>query len=242
LPETRLTAAVLSSRKENSAMIRSAGLAGIVASGAFLLALGYAGGARAEEGVVVKDLLGSMGLIEKSRPPITYRERAPLVIPPKTDLRPPVDRRAETANAQWPNDPDIAAAKQKAAVDRMPATQSETRRMADRNARLTPEELRAGTKAGAGIPDAPVVRHGDNSRDGYWVNPNVLRSQSKVVEEAAVGPGGEPERRSLVEPPTGYRRSANNEKIKNDAEPVIRESDNEQASPMSFFNRKLFGE
>ena len=223
-------------------MIRSAGLAGIVASGAFLLALGTAGASRAEEGVVVKDLLGSMGLIEKSRPPITYRERAPLVIPPKTELRPPVDPRAATANAQWPNDPDVAAAKQKAAMERLPVTQSETRRMADRNARLTVDELRAGTKAGAGIPDGPVVRHGDNSREGHWVAPDKLRAQSKVIDEAAVGPGGEPQRRSLAEPPTGYRRSANNDKIRPDAEPVVRQSDNEQASPFSFINRKLFGE
>jgi hypothetical protein len=223
-------------------MIRSAGLAGIVASGALLLTLGAAGVARAEEGVVVKDLLGSMGLIEKTRDPITYRERPPLVIPPKAELRPPVDSRAETANAQWPNDPDVAGAKRKAMIERMPTTQSETRRMADRNGRLSPDELRAGTKAGAGIPDGPVIRHGDNSRDAYWVRPDVLRSQSKVVEEADLGPGGEPQRRSLVEPPTGYRRSANNEKIKGDAEPVIRQSDNEQASPMSFINRKLFGE
>jgi hypothetical protein len=113
--------------------------------------------------------------------------------------------------------------------------------MAGSNPRLTVEELRAGTRPGAGIPDGPVVRHGDNSREGYWVSPEVLRSQGRLTDEASVGPGGEPDRRSLIEPPTGYRRSANGEKIKPNGEPVIRQSDAQEASPFAFINRNLFG-
>ncbi len=56
--------------------------------GAVALVMGLAAtGAQAqsEEGVFMKDLLGSIGIIEKEKDPIRYRERAPLVIPPRLD-------------------------------------------------------------------------------------------------------------------------------------------------------------
>lgn len=199
-------------------------------------------GAIAAEGEMMRDVLGSLGILEKQRDPIVYRERAPLVIPPKTDLRPPVEPGAlANSSPQWPNDPDVAARKRKAADDRVPVTYSEARRMSDANPRLTNQELRAGTRPGASIPDAPVVRYGDNSREGHWVNPDVLRNQSRVQEEASVSPSGEPDRKSLLQPPTGYRRSANGDKVQGDYAPVIRESDAQQASPFAFINRNLFG-
>ena len=66
-------------------------------------------GASAQEGMFAKDLLGSVGIIPKERPRIDYRERAPLVLPPKMELRDPADPQAlHAANPQWPNDPDVA--------------------------------------------------------------------------------------------------------------------------------------
>src|SRR3712207_2824982 len=58
---------------------------GVALVGASLMVPG--GAAWAEGGVAVKNLLGTMGLIPKEREQITYRERPPLVLPPKTDLR-----------------------------------------------------------------------------------------------------------------------------------------------------------
>src|SRR5215216_5964954 len=69
-------------------------------------------GASAQEGMFAKDLLGSVGIIPKERPRIDYRERAPLVLPPKMELRDPADPQGlHAANPQWPNDPDVAAAR-----------------------------------------------------------------------------------------------------------------------------------
>ena len=48
-----------------------------------------AAGARAEEGVLMKSILGTIGIIPEDRPAIDYRERAPLVLPPRMDLREP---------------------------------------------------------------------------------------------------------------------------------------------------------
>ena len=93
-----------------------------------------------------RDLLGSVGIIPKERPRIDYRERAPLVLPPKMELRDPADPQAlHAANPQWPNDPDLAGKRRREAEARAPVTQSETRRMSGNNPMLSPDEtVRAG--------------------------------------------------------------------------------------------------
>jgi hypothetical protein len=48
-----------------------------------------ASSASAQEGEAIKSLLGSIGIIPKEKEPIIYNERAPLVLPPKMELRPP---------------------------------------------------------------------------------------------------------------------------------------------------------
>ena len=45
---------------------------------------------------------------------IEYRERSPLVVPPKLDLPPPAAASAEVKAANWPKDPDEA--RRKAAI------------------------------------------------------------------------------------------------------------------------------
>ena len=58
-----------------------------------------------------------LGIPGDETPPIDYRERPPLVVPPNANLRPPAapvspDQRA----ANWPQDPDVLA-RRKAAQD-----------------------------------------------------------------------------------------------------------------------------
>jgi hypothetical protein len=145
--------------------------------------------ASAQEGMFAKDLLGSVGIIPKERPRIDYRERAPLVLPPKMELRDPADPQGlHAANPQWPNDPDVLAAKRREADARTPVTQTERRRV-EQNATLSIEEIRSGRRAGAGIPEGPVVRRGDSSR-----------------EDTQLSSMDEPERRDLTQPPTGFRK------------------------------------
>jgi len=162
-------------------------------------------GASAQEGMFAKDLLGSVGIIPKERPRIDYRERAPLVLPPKMELRDPADPQAlHAANPQWPNDPDVAAAKRREADARTPVTQTERRRV-EQNATLSIEEIRSGRRAGAGIPDAPVVRRGDSSREDTWIHPDQLRREGRK-EDTQLSSMDEPERRDLTQPPTGFRK------------------------------------
>ena len=191
-------------------------------------------GARAEEGVFMKDVLGTIGLIEPEKPVINYRERAPLVVPPRLDLRTPVEPGSvATREPQWPNDPDVVARRKREADAKVPITEMERRRMSDTNPRVSVQELRAGRRAGAEIPDGPVVRPGDNSRAGFWVNPDELRAVSK--EEEPLVSGVEPPRRALTEPPGGYRRSANGETVRRSFEPIIR---TDEADPKAYIREQ----
>lgn len=193
-------------------------IAGGMLAGA--LALAAAAGAQAEEGVFFKDLLGTMGLVGKERPNIDYRERAPLVVPPKLDLREPATTSAEARNRQWPNDPDVVGKKLLEAEGRVPVTETERRRL-EQNPTLSVDEIRSGRRPGAGIAATPVVR--DNSaRADTWVHPDQLRANARKVEEAT---GPEPTRRSLAQPPSGYRAPAGGGAVVANSEPTVKEDE-----------------
>ena len=209
-----------------STMMRC-GVAGLAALAAMTV------GARAEEGVAIKSLLGSIGIIAPDKDPIAYHERAPLVMPPKMDLREPVaPGSARAAHPQWPNDPDVADKKRQQAEARVPVTQSETRRMSGNNPTMSPNELRAGRRAGAGIPDAPVRT---SDREGVWVNPAELRAQGRQQAAQNTDPDDAPTRRTLTDPPSEFRRSASGGPIQKSFEPTLRV---DEADPRAFFREQ----
>jgi hypothetical protein len=156
--------------------------------------------ARAEEGVAIKNLLGSMGIISPEKDPIHYRERAPLVLPPKMELRAPAASGSYASNnPQWPSDPEVTARRRRAAEQRVPVTESETRRMADSNPRLTVEEMRRGRNPNGAGP-------GELKYDNPWINPRDLQSTRASNDDAAAE--GAPVRRTLTDPPTVLRQTA----------------------------------
>ena len=124
-----------------------------------------ASGASAQEGEAVKSLLGSIGIIPKEKPPITYNERPPLVLPPKMELRAPAPSRGAQTNSNWPKDPDVAAARKASADARAPATSRESYR-ANQPGVLSPEEMRAGRNPNNYIQSPPPLTGGqaDNSK------------------------------------------------------------------------------
>ena len=83
-------------------------------------------------------------------------------------------------------------------------TQTERRRV-EQNATLSIEEIRSGRRAGAGIPEAPVVRRGDSSREDTWIHPDQLRREGRK-EDTQLSSMEEPERRDLTQPPSGFRK------------------------------------
>jgi len=163
------------------------------------------------EANVVGGLLSGLGLVDRARPPIDYRERAPLVLPRSNALPPPQDS-AAARNPNWPNDPDVARARAAGLAERTPIQRDEFGRT------LTNSELRArqGGWFGGGVVDTTRDRSqaqisGPATIDEMRVAPiwSQVGSLFGGSRDNQVVPfPGEPARRRLVEPPPGYRTAS----------------------------------
>ena len=201
-----------------------------------LIGLALSAPATAQEGVFLRDALTNMGLVEAERPPITYRERAPLVMPPKLDAKTLPTPRSPEASPQWPKDPEVVQRERAAVEARKPIVRGAQGRMDDNNMTLSIDEMRAGRRAGAEIPDGPVIRPGD-TRESNWLNPfEMLRGAT--APEKSEPTIAEPQRDLLTQPPTGYRKAP--KKIaKSNGEPVYNPSrDREESDPGAYIRNQ----
>jgi hypothetical protein len=165
---------MMQNRAGSARCMRAAG----VAIGALALLLAGAS-ARAGEGEPEKSLqeriLESIGI--KSGQTIDYRERSPLVVPPKLDLPPPEEAQVEKKSPAWPVD---AAVKQR-------QLQEAKRKKAATDAATSSPAVDASGK--------PVDE--DKFREfGKMFGLNQQETATFVAE---------PPRTTLVEPPPGYR-------------------------------------
>jgi hypothetical protein len=202
-------------------LIALALLAGVVGAGA---------PARAEEGGVFDFALGMFGLGGEDKPEITYRERAPLVVPPKIQELPPPQQSASAANPAWPQDPDVLRRKQKEEERRRPRMSSVEAEHAS-NRPITREERNAGYRPGATLDNS----RGNDGRDWrlnadhYWNDPAMITELQKQNADSNLGEtklvaGQEPERRYLTDPPSGYRAPSAKAPVDLPPEPVKRKS------------------
>jgi hypothetical protein len=177
----------------------------MIGAGALVVA---ATGASAQEGVAMKNLLGSIGIIPKDPPKIDYRQRAPLVLPPKMELRPPAEPGAVEARAvNWPKDPDVMAARKEALEASKPERLTERYKL-DKGDRLSIEEMRAGRRVGGG---KVAGLYGDRRDDKSRLSPEELRLPQE--EEVKLDPNGL-DRRYLSDPPAPLLRAANGAPLK----------------------------
>ncbi len=165
----------------------------------------------AQEGVIMRDILGSIGVISNDKDPIVYRERAPLVVPPKMELAQPVQSDEAANNPTWPKDPDVLSRKRAETLSRVPVTETERYKL-EKNPRLSIDEIRAGRRAGLETSREPAPRAGDNDNYELYYKPMaqgraMTAQQSKKAEELLTY-GQEPERRYLTDPPKGLRMPA----------------------------------
>lgn len=140
---------------------------------------------------------------------INYRERAPLVIPPGTNLPPPEKTTAEV-NPAWPKDPDVARAK-KIAAERKKFRNVDEERRHEENP-LRPEELAPGPR-----PRGVTQREANGSDSGpdhlgRVMSPSELGYKGGMFSTMFNGKNddvakftGEPPRASLTDPPPGYQ-------------------------------------
>jgi hypothetical protein len=195
--------------RETNGMRRMLGKRHILAAVSSVIVAASAQPVLAQEGTVIRNLLGSIGVIPAPQEQIEYRERAPLVVPPAASLRPPeapvVDRRTN-----WPKDPDVEARKAAAKDSLLPATEREKYIQGQRPL-LSQEELRRGRIQGSG-PTGPYRSAFDESPHETMVQPILqgreiaARRSERAINNVKLGE--EPPRRYLSDPPVGLRRAA----------------------------------
>jgi hypothetical protein len=180
-----------------------------------------------------------IGLPTEDKPPIDYRERPPLVVPPSQNLRPPVDAAApDQRRANWPQDPDVLARRKAAEDARKPVfVDSITGREVPPARRLTVDEVRAGRVAGQEVVRTPQQFQDDRSRANVLGGLATLREMDR--QSAASGtpdgslPRTEPRREFLTDPPTGIRRPADNAPFRATREGAL--GPRKEPSPLDIF-------
>ncbi len=163
--------------------------------------------AQAQEGVLMRNLLGNIGILPSEKDAIEYRERAPLVVPPGSRLPQPQERAAQR-NAAWPNDPDVVARRAARADANLPSTEREKFKE-QRNPTMGVNELRAGRDPNQRV--APPPQRGSTTFEeniGPILIGRELAARKNAAEDLSVLAEGEPQRRRLSEPPTGTRKPA----------------------------------
>lgn len=172
---------------------------------------------------LVSSVLGMFGLDPgKSSEQIEYRERPPLVLPPKMQLRQPQQPVADR-NPSWPLDPDVVKRQREADAARqtiLPLPKDDDR--------LTKQQL-AARRAGGAAPPQPfdICSINDRAPSCHVVPWNKLTDKSKGAANTLTA-GQEPPRATLTEPPKGYRIATKTVKATTDA------PEKENDSPLSF--------
>ena len=154
---------------------------------------------------IIEGIMGGLGATNMENKGIDYRERSPLVVPPKLDLPPPASA-TEVKAPNWPKDPDEA--RRKAAIE---ARKKEKKKDIVEDSRpLSPAELNIGRTAARprtnndpvqpGVSNNPVL---SPSQLGFTGGLSNLLGGSNKPETAEFK--GEPTRDSLTQPPPGYQ-------------------------------------
>jgi hypothetical protein len=159
---------------------------------------------------IIEGIMAGIGGTNMENRGIEYRERSPLVVPPKIDLPPPATGSAEVKAPNWPKDPDEA--RRKAAIA---ARKKENKDPREASRILTPSELAQGKTAAAARTSNDPIQPG-NSFNNPILSPSQLGYNGGFSglfggNKAETAPfKGEPTRESLTQPPGGYQTPSSN--------------------------------
>lgn len=158
---------------------------------------------------IFRSVMKTLGFKGPHDSEITYQERAPLVIPPDSNLPPPQSPGAAVAsNPNWPKDPDVARGKIDATRSRDYATTEQIER--EENP-LSPHDLAPGRSR------RTAIQGPDNSQPTTYgvaspMSPKELGYKGSLLgtlfakdKPESAKFTGEPKRTSLTEPPPGYQ-------------------------------------
>jgi hypothetical protein len=161
---------------------------------------------------VIEGIMAGIGGTNMENRGIEYRERSPLVVPPKLDLPPPAAASNEVKAANWPKDPDEA--RRKAAIA---ARKKQNKDPLEASRVLMPSELnQRGPKASSTADSESVAQPGGNPGTNAILSPSQLGYTGSFSglfggNKAEVAPfKGEPTRESLTQPPSGYQTPSPN--------------------------------
>ena len=144
-------------------------------------------------------LLGAFGL-KSTGGDIDYRERSPLVVPPRRDLPPPEGNIAERSPA-WPVDPDVKRRKEAVAIAKSGVGPDLVDPAKPIVGTTAPNPRRVGPATGKDYPDgAAQSKTHDASFFGMLMGGQLYGFKEEVGTFT-----GEPPRTSLIEPPPGYQ-------------------------------------
>ncbi|MGJ4941723.1 hypothetical protein ACQR1W_14205 [Bradyrhizobium sp. HKCCYLS1011] len=157
---------------------------------------------------IIDNIMRGMGATNMETPTIDYRERSPLVVPPKLDLPPPAAATEAAVAPNWPKDPDVQRRKAAAA-----ARKKDNKDPVASARPLTPAEMKVGTTA-------PEKKSNDPIQPGVTNNPMLSPSQLgfkgglfgmfKGNDTESKPFTNEPTRESLTQPPPGYQTPSSN--------------------------------
>lgn len=199
-------------------LVRSIHLAAIAAGVAIVMSSGVAraqdadadDGESFEQKIIKNIMTGIGGTSMESDKGIDYRERSPLVIPPKIDLPPPGSVASEINAPNWPKDPDVQRRKAAVAANK----QSKPTPM-EGGRSILPSKLATG---GSGIVhSADADQPGKpTTSNGPMLSPSQLGFTGKLGDllggnAPQIAPfKGEPDREALTQPPPGYQTPSPN--------------------------------
>jgi hypothetical protein len=160
---------------------------------------------------IIEGIMAGIGGTNMENRGIDYRERSPLVVPPKLDLPPPAAA-AEVKAPNWPKDPDDA--RRKAAIASRKKENKDPREAARV---LMPSELnQRGAKASSTADSDSLTQPGGNPGSNAILSPSQLGYSGGFSglfggSKTETAPfKGEPTRESLTQPPGGYQTPSPN--------------------------------
>jgi len=156
---------------------------------------------------ILRGILEGLGLKRDGEAMINYQERAPLVIPPNSNLPPP--EKGDTAianNPNWPKDPDVQRAKE-AKLHKDPRNETDIRE--EEQNPLRPDQLTPGGKPPRVAHDGDVEPNSATPGDRLSLKELNIKGGFFHLfapnDEETVRFTGEPPRASLTDPPPGYQ-------------------------------------
>jgi type IV secretory pathway VirB10-like protein len=203
-------------QKSSRALIRALRLAAIALGIGLVMT---AGAVRAQdddeddktfEEKIIEGIMAGIGGTNMENKGIEYRERSPLVVPPKIDLPPPASASADVKAPNWPKDPDEA--RRKAAIA---ARKKDNKDPVEARRILTPSELNKGKVAASARTSDDRIQPG-NQNNNPMLSPSQLGFTGTFGDlfggnKSETAPfKGEPTRDSLTQPPTGYQTPSPN--------------------------------